>query len=85
MFKSLLSASRLQHYHAAVQRLQGMHAAIGFRIGSSLAFGERTVRFTKQFNTYTYKAAKRGGVAVEAAKKDPEELVKRLGRGDLHC
>lgn len=64
--------------------MQGMHAV--FRSSATLhpACATRSACAHRRFTTYPYKTAKRG-VVVQAVKKDPEELVKRIGRGDMRA
>lgn len=83
MLRRLLTVSRPQQYNGLMYGLQGMQGAPGSGVSSSSAIFKRSTLFTRRFKTLPYTAAKRS-VLVEAAKKDPEELVKRIGRGDLH-
>lgn len=64
--------------------MQGMHAAFRSTATTYPACVNRSACSHRRFTTCPYKTAKRG-VVVQAVKKDPEELVKRIGRGDIHA
>ena len=79
MWKTFLSTTYSQPYHAIMQSMQ---------IASRSAVGPKTTHLKccvwlhQGFTTSSYRPVKRS-VLVEATKKDPEELVKRLTRGGL--
>ncbi len=79
MWKTFLSTTYSQPYHAIMQSMQ---------IASRSAVGPNTTHLKcyvwlhQGFTTSSYRPVKRS-VLVEATKKDPEELVKRLTRGGL--
>ena len=59
--------------------VQGMQAAFK---SPATSYATRSACAYRRFTTYPYKTAARS-VVVQAVKKDPEELVKRIGRGDM--
>lgn len=62
--------------------LQGMHAALKSTATPYPACAARSGYSYKHLTTSPHKSAKRG-VVVQAAKQDPEGLVKRIGREDV--
>ena len=78
MLKTLLSTTCVKNYHAIMHSMQ---------VASQSASGLHPVVPTKCawlcpcFTTFSRRAVKRS-VLVEATKKDPEELVKRISRGE---
>lgn len=77
MLKTLLFSRFPQRYYAA---MHGMQIASQSAINIYPACISRYSLFNQRFSTTQPRAAKRS-VVVEAAKQDPEELVKRLSRG----
>lgn len=78
MLKTLLSTTYLKNYHATMHSMQ---LASRFAAGVHPVVPTRCAWLCPCFTTFSYRAVKRS-VLVEATKKDPEELVKRISRGE---
>ena len=80
MWKTFLSTTYSQPYHAIMQSMQ---IASRSSVGPTTSHLKCYIWLRQGFTTSSYRPVTRS-VLVEATKKDPEELVKRLTRGGPH-